>query len=400
MSTHYEVLGVDPDADEDTIKKAYRKAARTHHPDMNGGEHSPEYLRVDEAYRVLSDPLARKDYDAELRGEPVSERRTTTTRTDDGPVYSPPADWAPAPEAKTVYVNPRTVPVWLNVLAVVGLVGSLVMHWLAVSMPGQFTILHPVVTLIVLVLAAFFLVALLVGEDKSCFGAVVALGLGWFLFSYLGSTPLAWGGTLLFFASVIVLAKWTMPSARTRPLRAQATWGSPGKSQDRTAPHTGGGAFHDGTAARATAEEFERLSDLPGVRIFHGVVLPETKAILDHVVVAGSHVVAVVSQYTDGTRGYWSDGYLHAGSNTFNPPLGDPVLQEVAAMAGAKVVMGIVSLTSPDGEVWVDNTGAPEGLFAGSTNWTTHAVRAFALEADDHYRVDLGAVHALSESVI
>ena len=54
---YYEVLGVDRGADEDTIKKAYRKLAKKYHPDMNPGDSEAEskFKEVNEAYAILSD---------------------------------------------------------------------------------------------------------------------------------------------------------------------------------------------------------------------------------------------------------------------------------------------------------------------------------------------------------
>ncbi len=62
---YYEVLGVDKNADENTIKKAYRKLAKKYHPDTNGGNASAEqrFKEVTEAYGVLSDPEKKKMYD-------------------------------------------------------------------------------------------------------------------------------------------------------------------------------------------------------------------------------------------------------------------------------------------------------------------------------------------------
>ncbi|MBI5490734.1 MAG: molecular chaperone DnaJ [Deltaproteobacteria bacterium] len=62
---YYEVLGVPRDADADTIKKAYRRAALDCHPDRNPGDHTCEerFKDVSEAYQVLSDPQKRELYD-------------------------------------------------------------------------------------------------------------------------------------------------------------------------------------------------------------------------------------------------------------------------------------------------------------------------------------------------
>ena len=62
----YKTLGVDKDADQDAIKKAYRKLARKWHPDQNPGDAKAEerFKEIGEAYAVLSDPEQRRQYDA------------------------------------------------------------------------------------------------------------------------------------------------------------------------------------------------------------------------------------------------------------------------------------------------------------------------------------------------
>lgn len=62
--TLYEVLGILPGASAAEIKSAYRRAARHTHPD-NGGD-SERFHRVSDAYRILSDPAQRADYDRQL----------------------------------------------------------------------------------------------------------------------------------------------------------------------------------------------------------------------------------------------------------------------------------------------------------------------------------------------
>ncbi len=62
---YYEVLGVDKSADEDTIKKAYRKLAMKYHPDRNQGDKEAEakFKEATEAYDVLADKDKRAKYD-------------------------------------------------------------------------------------------------------------------------------------------------------------------------------------------------------------------------------------------------------------------------------------------------------------------------------------------------
>ncbi|MGL6106581.1 molecular chaperone DnaJ [Romboutsia sp.] len=68
MSTkrdYYEVLGVDKNADEQTLKKAYRKLAMQYHPDRNpdNKEAEDKFKEINEAYEVLSDSTKRQTYD-------------------------------------------------------------------------------------------------------------------------------------------------------------------------------------------------------------------------------------------------------------------------------------------------------------------------------------------------
>ena len=62
---YYEVLGVAKDADDATIKKAYRALAKKYHPDMNPGDAEAEkkFKEASEAYAVLSDSEKRRQYD-------------------------------------------------------------------------------------------------------------------------------------------------------------------------------------------------------------------------------------------------------------------------------------------------------------------------------------------------
>ena len=65
MADHYETLGVERDATDEELKRAYRKRARQYHPDANPGDATAEarFKEVSAAYEVLSDPERRSRYD-------------------------------------------------------------------------------------------------------------------------------------------------------------------------------------------------------------------------------------------------------------------------------------------------------------------------------------------------
>jgi hypothetical protein len=64
----YEVLQLSPNADRGTILRVYRLLAARYHPDNRETGNSEKFLRLSEAYQILSDPEKRARYDAGVRG--------------------------------------------------------------------------------------------------------------------------------------------------------------------------------------------------------------------------------------------------------------------------------------------------------------------------------------------
>ena len=68
---HYKTLGVAKNATPDEIKKSYRKLASKHHPDKGGD--TATFQKIEEAYRILSDPQQRQQYDNPMpQGNPFA----------------------------------------------------------------------------------------------------------------------------------------------------------------------------------------------------------------------------------------------------------------------------------------------------------------------------------------
>jgi tetratricopeptide (TPR) repeat protein len=78
--THYEVLGLPPEATLDQIKKRFRELARKYHPDLNRDhpEYHEVFIRITTAYECLSDTSRRARYDLDLRDK---QRRQSDSRS-------------------------------------------------------------------------------------------------------------------------------------------------------------------------------------------------------------------------------------------------------------------------------------------------------------------------------
>ena len=88
MPNYYDVLGVGPDATLEDIKKSFRHLALKYHPDKNKNseESRQKFMKIVEAYEVLSDEQARRNYDGRAFRVPRQ-----------APGWTPPADF------RTVY---------------------------------------------------------------------------------------------------------------------------------------------------------------------------------------------------------------------------------------------------------------------------------------------------------
>lgn len=82
MPNYYDVLGVGPGASLDEIKRSFRNLALKHHPDKNKNseESRQRFMKIVEAYEVLSDEHSRRRYD------------TVSTTQEKSTIWTPPAD--------------------------------------------------------------------------------------------------------------------------------------------------------------------------------------------------------------------------------------------------------------------------------------------------------------------
>jgi hypothetical protein len=97
----YQVLGVNPKASQDDLKKAYHKLAREFHPDVAANKALAEekFKAINEAYEVLSDPQKRSDYEiGRLKGFCPEAKPGTYTKRPERP--RPPTPPKPRPTAE------------------------------------------------------------------------------------------------------------------------------------------------------------------------------------------------------------------------------------------------------------------------------------------------------------
>lgn len=79
--TLYDTLAVGSDASAAEIRAAYRRAARANHPDTHGEASAARMAAVNEAWRVLSDPTRRRDYDLTLAQPAVATEYVASARS-------------------------------------------------------------------------------------------------------------------------------------------------------------------------------------------------------------------------------------------------------------------------------------------------------------------------------
>lgn len=78
---YYKILGIDPTASQEEIKKAFFKLAKKYHPDKHRGSESSEYeikfAQINEAYNILKDQAAKNDYDSRAKSQPAAGAKSS-----------------------------------------------------------------------------------------------------------------------------------------------------------------------------------------------------------------------------------------------------------------------------------------------------------------------------------
>lgn len=108
---YYQLFAVSPSATTDELRAQYRKLSLTHHPDRGGT--TQQMAELNEAYRVLSNPLLRREYDA---------KRTMLAVSSDDYHYHPAPPRSPSYAPAAVVEQPsRYFWRWFTVFTLLGL---------------------------------------------------------------------------------------------------------------------------------------------------------------------------------------------------------------------------------------------------------------------------------------
>jgi DnaJ domain len=113
LADYYSILGLDPGASTESIKVAYRRLARLHHPDVHASRTTDaersvaeaHMAQLNEAYAVLSHGKSRREYDERLQLEATLAAKTTATS-----VAEPQAAVAQTKSTGSAFSRPRVRP--------------------------------------------------------------------------------------------------------------------------------------------------------------------------------------------------------------------------------------------------------------------------------------------------
>lgn len=406
--THYEVLGVSPDADAATLKSAYRTAARAAHPDTGGNDGL--FRAVQTAWSVLSDDVKRAAYDASLaRGAAPNNADGATSHpggsgsgTGDG--ATTPASSA-GPDSRLVDVSRLT---WMSSLDRDA--APRVSPAVPEKLKNLHLWLHGASFLLAIVTCALTYTA---GVDSlygwtpavtACTAAIMAAAAAWRLqlwpaaFSLCGllilfgpSGPMHVGllGVLGSFVSTMA-GFWQMGRRRILRMDLDAVL-----SVSDAAEYSGFGsvgvpfsAAHDDVrrvATRTGSDALRYLTLIPGARILHRVAAPRRPDLgADQVVLVDDKAAIVVNRaWLPGTYSWTTHGVLLHGGGHF--PGGDVHSRELeAALAAAGVrVRTFVLVSSAAGRVAVPQPDGPDGAWAGTVHDAVEAMGNWLLEDTD-----------------
>lgn len=362
---YYDLLGVAPDADAITIKRAYRRLARVVHPDTGGTAGMFRMLTV--AYETLADPALRQEYDGELDGTdgPVEAEEEPDwpeeTPEEDEPFYEAEDDdenpeWDDTGEyVHTEVFDPALLSWWdradpdasslitpttgrfLHVLGSLAFLAATA--WLAVSSAWTARTAVVVVALVALDFALQWYVHQFAARRSST--AVLASGISWIglslvLLGYLYAHGVLPSPAPIPLAATIIVLLATAGLAYRRGARAWLEETVPmdlAVAREYGEPDAADGTEDDRLAEQTAADALSTLTALPGARVIRGVrglMGPERTYVA---VVCGRAVALVEYHHWPPGRYAWTPDGLLTCDGEYLPGGDAGIEEEVAAYA-------------------------------------------------------------------
>lgn len=427
--TYYDILNITPTATADEVKKAYRKVAKTDHPDLNGGESSPRFVAAQEAMSVLSSASSRATYDASIgiKNKPAPDPKPgaqTPPRPDPPPRNEPPPkapnfgqNWnenqsrqyeAPLPSVDIddvatpagpqrfspplgrTFGGKYAVPVAMRLrqlanilIGPVTFVGAILSTYLAATHEDWFVLFLPAAIIITpwaAFVATFRIDRML---PYILLAVVTALAVFFNPIDLLGFMTV-WLGVFFAWVSAPLLGRWKDTRVVDDKTAVFDIFGTPGKRLEEAFGDRGG---YGSVGEHRSAELLQLLTRFPGAKIFHGLRFDvDSEADVDHAVIYGDKVALIDSKM-------WASGHVRVAptpgspETMFSPSVGQgqvrPIHMNTAAANYQKILPGYeirpwVLIHSTDegaGHTWDNNTsngmvvGDPQFVISDIAEW-------------------------------
>jgi hypothetical protein len=353
MATHYEILGIDTDADRSAVKKAYFKLCRTYHPDVSGDANGHFFKLVTAAYETLSDEKARARYDRELNESthteyepssydsdeddvPVSSTKTESHHKD-GLIKTSPVDFVRMGWFNKDYSQIKEKVVLRHPNMLLAIAGTVIFVFGTIAVGLNSLAANPP-------FPAFaylgFMAAGIFTQNKFSrfrttqghFIAIMSLwltGYVWEIVHDIQSSHLQPLPLVLFtltlgmgFLGVYSGHKWRKWSIMkmdrghmilsAKDANEYAIWGKPGELSDAIDKFGQRNVALGALGEKRTAEMLSQLFIIPGTKIFHGLKFPGSEnADVDHAVINGNKIAFIDSKmWSGGLYGWSSNGTI------------------------------------------------------------------------------------------
>lgn len=412
MANFYDILDLDREAEPQEIKKAYQRLSRRYHPDMTGDSKGHFFVMMTEAYETLSDPDRRAQYDAELdNDESAAGNASTGNRPKDSQPTGSGYTQEPGPQGH--WTVPEPIIDWDSMeWATKDFSG--VRERIANPKPGfvqgiagqaVFAVLIPLLAVFSLFLPFYgkYPIALVLGGAafytwlrfrKGIEGRTLPAILGFAftasllaggivnrgdsLWNSIIASVLALGATLAGIWGVERMRYWEYIKERrgtyrfpNKRIKQFISWGTAGGKADSMTKFNGSNADTLGVGEKMTASLLEEITRIPGTRVFHNLVFPDSDTGgVDHAIINGNKIMLVDSKIWPGGHYSWGrlEGFIQdSRGGVRSTHLADAVRAYRQELPEAHIE-GVLVIHSNDGRSIVCDNGDTSFIQMGGAN--------------------------------